>query len=71
MSKNTTSSGGIGVAGLLGVAFVVLKLCKVIDLDWLWVLAPFWIPVAIILAFLGFILAALIFTAIFSSRGKR
>lgn len=71
MAKNTTSSGGIGVAGLLGVAFVVLKMCKVIDWDWLWVLAPFWIPVAILLAFLGFMLAAFIFAAILSGRGKR
>ena len=31
---------------LLGVAFVVLKLCEVIDWPWLWVLAPFWIPLA-------------------------
>lgn len=42
MSKNSTSSSGIGVLGLLGVAFIVLKLCKVIDLSWWWVTAPFW-----------------------------
>ena len=27
---------------LLGVAFVVLKLCKVIDWSWVWVTMPFW-----------------------------
>lgn len=43
MSKNTTSnSGGIGVLGLLGVAFVVLKLTGYIDWSWWWVTAPFW-----------------------------
>ena len=46
-NKNNTVSGGIGVCGLLGVAFVVLKLCKVINWSWWWVTAPFWIPVAI------------------------
>ena len=44
---NQTSSGGIGIAGLLGVAFVVLKLTGVIAWSWWWVLAPFWIPLAI------------------------
>jgi hypothetical protein len=43
-SKVSSSSGGIGVCGALGVAFVVLKLCAVIDWSWLWVLAPLWIP---------------------------
>ena len=46
-NKNTTVSGGIGVCGLLGVAFVVLKLCKVINWSWWWVTAPFWMPVAV------------------------
>lgn len=46
-NKNNTASGGIGVCGLLGVAFVILKLCKVINWSWWWVTAPFWIPVAI------------------------
>lgn len=42
MSNSNTSSGGIGVLGLLGVAFVVLKLTNVIDWSWWWVTAPFW-----------------------------
>lgn len=37
--------------GLLGIAFVVLKLLHVIEWPWIWVLAPFWIPVALVLAF--------------------
>ena len=40
--QSASSSGGIGLFGLLGVAFVVLKLCHVIDWPWFWVLAPFW-----------------------------
>ena len=31
-----------GVLGLLGIAFLVLKLCKVIDWSWWWVTLPFW-----------------------------
>lgn len=44
----TKYTGGVGVAGLLGVAFVVLKLCNVIDWSWWWVLSPFWIPLALL-----------------------
>lgn len=36
------SSGGIGVLGLLGVAFVVLKLMGYIHWSWWWVTLPFW-----------------------------
>jgi phosphoglycerol transferase MdoB-like AlkP superfamily enzyme len=45
--NNNTVSGGVGVCGLLGVAFIVLKLCKVINWSWWWVTAPFWIPIGI------------------------
>lgn len=47
MSDTTTNSGGVGVVGLLGVAFIVLKLCGVIHWPWLWVLAPFWGGIAL------------------------
>ena len=52
MSNSGTTSGGgggVGVLGLLGVAFVVLKLTDHIDWSWWWVLAPFWIPLAVLL----------------------
>lgn len=55
-SKTTTTSGGIGVSGLLGVAFVILKLCHVINWPWFWVLAPFWLPVAIFLGICAVVL---------------
>ena len=45
--ENEASKGGIGFAGALQVAFIVLKLCKVIDWSWWWVLAPTWIPLGI------------------------
>jgi len=39
---DSKSSGGVSVIGLLGVVFVTLKLCGVIDWSWWWVTAPFW-----------------------------
>ena len=54
--EKTTARGGIGVTGLLQVAFIVLKLCKVINWSWWWVLAPTWIDLSIVaLFFLGII----------------
>lgn len=52
MAQNTVKSGGIGFTGLLTVAFVVLKLCGVIDWSWVWVLAPIWGTFALILVIL-------------------
>ncbi len=42
MSESSSSSGGIGVFGLLGVVFVTLKLLGKITWSWWWVTAPFW-----------------------------
>ena len=33
--------------GVLGVLFVAFKLAGVIAWPWVWVLAPFWIPLAV------------------------
>ena len=38
--NNTYVSGGIGFVGLLQIAFVVLKLCGVINWSWWLVLLP-------------------------------
>lgn len=54
MNKNNTSSGGMGLSGVLGVVFIVLKLVGVIDWSWWWVLSPFWIGLLLsILILLG------------------
>ena len=42
-NKTKVSVKGIGFSGLLGIAFIVLKLCGIIAWSWLWVLAPLWI----------------------------
>jgi hypothetical protein len=47
----TATGGGANLADLLTVAFVVLKLCHVIDWSWWWVLAPTWlgIPLGVVI----------------------
>lgn len=52
MSKNSTSSGGIGFAGILTIVFITLKLTKYIDWSWWWVLSPVLIPGAVVIAIL-------------------
>lgn len=49
MSESSKSSSGIGVTGLLGVAFVVLKLMGYIDWSWWWVTLPFWGGIALVI----------------------
>ena len=46
------------VLGLLGVAFIVLKLVGVIDWSWWWVTLPFYGPLILLIIFL--IIAGLI-----------
>jgi len=46
-SISTSTNSGIGFFGLLTIAFIVLKLCKVIDWSWWLVLLPMWIGFAI------------------------
>ena len=56
MSKSNSSSSGVGFTSLLLLAFIVLKLCKVIDWSWWWVLSPVWITACI-----AFIVLAVVF----------
>lgn len=46
---NKERASGISIFGLLGVAFIILKLCKIISWSWWWVLAPFWIPIILVI----------------------
>lgn len=59
--KNTGNSGGNGLsfATVLTIVFIILKLCGVIDWNWVWVLAPMWISFVLwilIVAVIGFVL---------------
>jgi hypothetical protein len=52
--SNSNNSGGIGFLSLLGIVFIVLKLCNVIAWPWLWVLCPLWIaPALLLILFVG------------------
>ena len=42
-NKNNASSSGLGLASVLTIVFIVLKLVGVINWSWLWVLSPLWI----------------------------
>ena len=64
MNENRTvaRSSGIGFAGLLTVAFIVLKLAGIINWSWLWVLSPLWISagLALILCVIILIIAIIV-----------
>jgi len=44
---STTVRGGMSFSSMLTIVFIVLKLCKVINWSWWWVLSPVWIPTII------------------------
>jgi membrane protein YdbS with pleckstrin-like domain len=46
-TNNSTSSGGIGFAGLLAILFIALKLTGAIAWSWWWVLSPLWISAGV------------------------
>lgn len=53
-NKLDNSSRGIGFADALQIAFIVLKLCRVIDWPWIWVLTPTWVTLALVI--IGFVI---------------
>lgn len=62
MSNSSSSSGGIGFAGMLTIVFIVLKLMDVITWSWWWVLSPIWISWALVLLVVGTIFVLHIFS---------
>lgn len=65
-----TNNGGVGLAGLLGILFIGLKLAHAIAWPWIWVLAPFWVGIALWLAgALVVVIFAFISTVV--GRGRR
>jgi len=45
--SNSKESNGIGLAGILFIVFLVLKLTGNITWSWWWITSPIWIPVAL------------------------
>jgi hypothetical protein len=54
--KNSSGAGDVGIGGVVQVVFIVLKLCKLINWSWWWVLSPTWI---------GLIVVAIVFGILF------
>ena len=54
-NNDNNSSTGLGFTSVLTIVFVVLKLCKVINWSWLWVLSPLWIGTILWLIIIGII----------------
>lgn len=44
------AKGGLNLCDVLLLIFIVLKLCKIINWSWWWVLSPFWIPLGLYIA---------------------
>ena len=61
MSNSSSSSSGIGFAGMLTILFIGLKLTHFIDWSWLWVLSPLWIGFAL---FIGIIICGGVLTGV-------
>lgn len=73
-TEKVTVNGGISFCGLLTIAFIVLKLLKVINWSWWWVLAPTWIPIALLIV--GVVIALIVSTSLSAigehhKKGKR
>ena len=47
--KHSNSSSDVGIGSTaLQIVFIVLKLCKVINWSWWWVLSPTWISIILV-----------------------
>ena len=62
---NNNSSAGYSLFFVVGIVFVTLKLTGVIDWSWVWVLCPFWGPLALFCAvllvcFAGFLIISVV-----------
>ena len=46
-SKSTAGSRLIGLAFLVTIVFLILRLTHVLDWQWVWIFAPLWISMAL------------------------
>lgn len=60
--KASSSSSGIGFAGLLAIVFITLKLLGKIDWSWWWVLSPLWgsVLLGVVILVIVFAVAAIV-----------
>ena len=52
MKNDVKKSSGLSFAEVLQLIFIVLKLCKVINWKWVWVLCPTWITIIFVVVIL-------------------
>lgn len=71
MSEGRVAVSGLGFGPALAIAFIVLRLCGVIAWSWWWVLAPLWIPVALLLGILVVVFGVLLIAIGCSRRERR
>jgi hypothetical protein len=68
MSSSKSKTVSFPILGILGLIFVTLKLAEigvVVTWSWWWVLSPFWIPLAIVLAIFAVVGVGMVFAAMF------
>lgn len=59
MKEKNIAYNSMSLGTILGIIFIILKLCKVINWSWWWVTAPFWIEACIgllVLVLIGIIM---------------
>lgn len=62
-NASSSSSGGIGFAGVLTITFIVMKLMAygpVAQWSWVWVLSPIWISASVAMVIIAIALVALL-----------
>ncbi|MFA0822915.1 MAG: hypothetical protein ACC612_08485 [Methanomethylovorans sp.] len=62
--ENVFRKENVGFTGLLTIVLVILKVMEHLEISWLWVFAPLWLPVAVVLSLI-LIIVALIIVALF------
>lgn len=55
MQNVVINKSTISTAGLLTILLMILKLTHNIDISWFWVFAPYWLPIAIVIGIMLFI----------------
>ncbi len=46
--KKKSDNISLGILDVIAIVFIILKLLDIIAWSWIWVLAPIWIPVCIV-----------------------
>ena len=63
--ENKSSGGRIGFCTVLFIVFLILKLTGAITWPWVWVCAPLWIPIALVVIIMLFTIIVVRIISIF------